>query len=124
MEATARFALCIALTNSPQKEDWKTIFKLAKILTKNWNKKQQRCLFNLLNSEEIFNIPCALKLISLDTSEWKHLMNCISQNDMGGNSTGNQNDEEIHVQKEHWWMGPLENIGLEALCLRQNNKNH
>ena len=87
-----------------------------------WNVKNKRRLYNLLKTKEIYNIPCALKLLSLDNEEWKHLMKCLSKNDMGGYSPGNQNDEEIYAEKEDWKMEALETVGFEALRICKNYK--
>ena len=123
MEATARVALCIALTNNPLGDDWQIIHRLTVILTKTWKADKKRRLTKLLNEREPFIIPCALKIISLDLREWKHLMYCISQNDVGRDNKGNPYNEEIHVKTEHWWLGEMEQTGFETLRICEDNKN-
>ena len=123
MEATARFALCVALTNITEDNDWMVCKRLAKILTTSWKNKHKRRLHNLLKTKEIYNIPCALKLLSLDKEEWKHLMKCISQNDMGGNSTRNKNNEEVYAETENWKMETLETVGFKTLCVCEDHQN-
>ena len=117
MESSARFALCVSLTNISSEKDWLVCDRLAKILVKTWRPRQKRRLTMLLHSRRLYNLPQALKLISLDINEWKHLMNCLSQNVMGGGRPGNQDHEEVYAETENWMLGDMESVGFKALCL-------
>ena len=123
MEASARFALCVALTNITAEEDWEVCYRLARLLSAKWKPQKKRRLLNLIRAREQFNIPCTLKLISLDYYEWKHLMGCLSQNDVGGNHQGNANDVEVYETQENWHVGPMDSVGFKALCVRTNQEN-
>ena len=123
MDATTRFALCIALTNTPMNEDWRVIQRLAKILSYKWKPKHKRRFINMIEQEEIFNIPCILKMVAIDKREYRHLMKCISQNVVDRNIARNEDNEEIYVEKEHWWVEPMETIGLKTLCVCKNKQN-
>ena len=118
MEATARYAAAIGLTNVPRKEDWNVIQRLLKIYAKNKTKSIKNKLRNLCTKREAYAIPELLKIIALDKSEFNHLMICLYKNELERDCERNSLHGEIYEEKEYWKMGPMEAARLKKLLRR------
>ena len=102
MEATARYALCVGLTNLPDNEEWNVLIRVAKLLKSKFDRKKFIKIINKLNQKEPYVILDILRLISIDTEEYKHLKLCIYKNEVDGCGSGNEGNAEVHVQSQYW----------------------
>lgn len=107
MEASARYAACIALTNMPQNEEWEIVKRLL-VIYKKESKKQRSKYIRLCDRRELYVIPELLTMLSIDADEYNHLMNLIYKNDLGNNQEGDGMYEEIHEAKEYWKLGEMD----------------
>ena len=117
MTPSARYALAIALTNLPQGDDWNLIRRLTKMFTKRSKIKLSKKLKYLVYQNEVCNIPEILQLISIDDSEYNHLMTCLYKNGLAGSDERDSSNEEIHEKEEYWLLDSLETAGLERFCI-------
>ena len=102
MSATARFAILIGLTNLPENEDWEVLDRLYKVLSPNLTNVAKRKLKRLLGKREPYVIPELLSLLSLDETEYLHLMGCIAKNGVENDRSRIANNEEIYETAEYW----------------------
>ena len=115
MEATARYAACIAITNVPRRKDWDIIRRLVRLLTSFLDSKTKSKINYACKKQEIYTIPELLTALTIDKEEYQHLMNCLYKNELGRNGQGDSMYKEIHETKEYWKMGKLEAERLESL---------
>ena len=108
MESSARYALCIGLTNIPINDEWDVLIRLSKLLRKTFKLSLLNKIIKKLNQKEPYVILEVLDLLSIDQDEFNHLKNCIYKNEMDGCGSGGQSDAEVHVQNQYWNMAELD----------------
>ena len=109
MEASARYAICVGLTNIPQKDEWEPLIRLCKLLKGSISDKNYIKILNNLKKREPYAILEIIGLLSLDHQEYDHLKLCLYKNEMAKTGCGNADVNEIHVEKEYWRVAQLDN---------------
>ena len=109
MESTARYALCVGLTNIPNNEEWDALIRLSKILTKNLKDSKYLKITKTLNKREPYCILEILQLLSIDADEFTHLKCCLYKNEMARTGCRDQDTDEIYVEKEYWRLAEMDN---------------
>ena len=117
MANSARYSICIGLSNMPKGEDWDMLKRLAKVYFKGVKDKKLKIrIYKMLDKREIFLIPDLLKTFALDRAEYLHLMNCLYRNDLESDCSGEEGSHQIYEENEHWQLEEVDTAASSQLC--------
>ena len=108
MESSARYALCIGLTNVPNGTEWDTLIRLSKLLKGALEGPTFNKIYKNLSKREPYVILDIISLLSIDEEEYQHLKHCLYKNEMAKAGGGNSNADEIYVEEEYWKVAQLD----------------
>ena len=109
MESTARYALCVGLTNVPKDDEWEPLIRLSVILRKKIKETKYIKITKQLAKREPYCILEILELLSLDQEEFTHLKDCLYKNEMARTRHRIAEVDEIYVEKEYWRLVEMDN---------------